>query len=108
MVQIPSTKPAARTAERTFGVMSRISVRSWVRIFSFLSMSFAGFRALEGRLGTLAPTPQPTRCFLKLFCVPLYSLEDGDKRIRTADPFNAIEVLYQLSYIPVLHLGLSR
>jgi hypothetical protein len=25
----------------------------------------------------------------------------GDKRIRTADPFNAIEVLYQLSYIPV-------
>ncbi len=25
---------------------------------------------------------------------------NGDKRIRTADPFNAIEVLYQLSYIP--------
>lgn len=27
-------------------------------------------------------------------------LNNGDKRIRTADPFNAIEVLYQLSYIP--------
>ncbi len=27
-------------------------------------------------------------------------VRDGDKRIRTADPFNAIEVLYQLSYIP--------
>lgn len=25
----------------------------------------------------------------------------GAKRIRTADPFNAIEVLYQLSYSPV-------
>lgn len=27
---------------------------------------------------------------------------DGAKRIRTADPLNAIEVLYQLSYNPAL------
>ena len=28
----------------------------------------------------------------------------GAKRIRTADPLNAIEVLYQLSYNPVLRI----
>lgn len=28
------------------------------------------------------------------------ALEYGAKRIRTADPLNAIEVLYQLSYSP--------
>jgi len=29
------------------------------------------------------------------------SHEDGAKRIRTADPLNAIQVLYQLSYSPL-------
>gem|GEM_PF-2277164 len=29
------------------------------------------------------------------------SNEDGAKRIRTADPLNAIQVLYQLSYSPL-------
>ncbi len=33
-----------------------------------------------------------------LFPVPCYIY--GAKRIRTADPLNAIEVLYQLSYNP--------
>ncbi len=34
-------------------------------------------------------------------------IKDGAKRIRTADPLNAIEVLYQLSYNPlsVLYYG---
>ena len=36
--------------------------------------------------------------------VKLINVEDGDgaKRTRTADPLNAIEVLYQLSYNPLL------
>lgn len=35
------------------------------------------------------------------------SFKNGAKRIRTADPLNAIEVLYQLSYNPlsVLYYG---
>ena len=31
----------------------------------------------------------------------------GDKEIRTPDLFNAIEALYQLSYIPI-YFGLQR
>ena len=36
---------------------------------------------------------------------------NGAKRIRTADPLNAIQVLYQLSYSPAqcdIHLALRR
>ncbi len=42
--------------------------------------------------------PSAGGVFIVLFGLTLF--RDGAKRIRTADPFNAIEVLYQLSYSP--------
>ena|GEM_PF-5555082 len=38
--------------------------------------------------------------FSKSLLPALFGVVYGAKRIRTADPFNAIEVLYQLSYSP--------
>lgn len=57
-----------------------------------------GFRSPLNFRGSLQPFG-----FIFKFIVSLLFLKerDGAKRIRTADPFNAIEVLYQLSYSPV-------
>ena len=44
-------------------------------------------------------------CFLKALPVVCFQ-PDGAKRSRTADPYNAIVVLYQLSYNPILNLNL--
>lgn len=57
-----------------------------------------GFRSPLNFRGSLQPFG-----FIFKFIVSLlfFGERDGAKRIRTADPFNAIEVLYQLSYSPV-------